>query len=129
MRRYDSNLGNAVLDANIFPESRTALERGPPSVRVYPTPFGSHSFLLTTLCSHHFWGPIVGPLVAVISFVCSVGNIPLAAVLWNRGISFGGEQACRRGTRALGGKQSRRESAGCRAGATRDPPIHRLQRY
>ena len=36
------------------------------------------------------WGPIVGPLVAVISFVCSVGNIPLAAVLWNGGISFGG---------------------------------------
>jgi len=35
-------------------------------------------------------GPIVGPLVAVISFVCSVGNIPLAAVLWNGGISFGG---------------------------------------
>jgi hypothetical protein len=38
------------------------------------------------------------------------------------------ELACRRGTRALGGKQSRRESAGCRAGATKDPPIHRLQR-
>ena len=36
------------------------------------------------------WGPIVGPLVALISFVCSVGNIPLAAVLWNGGISFGG---------------------------------------
>src|SRR5215468_4269247 len=36
------------------------------------------------------WGPTVGPLVAVISFVCSVGNIPLAAVLWNGGISFGG---------------------------------------
>jgi uncharacterized protein len=36
------------------------------------------------------WGPIVGPLVAVLSFVCSVGNIPLAAVLWNGGISFGG---------------------------------------
>jgi hypothetical protein len=36
------------------------------------------------------WGPIVGPLVAVISFVCSVGNIPLAAVLWNGSISFGG---------------------------------------
>jgi uncharacterized membrane protein YraQ (UPF0718 family) len=35
-------------------------------------------------------GPFVGPLVAVISFVCSVGNIPLAAVLWNGGISFGG---------------------------------------
>jgi uncharacterized membrane protein YraQ (UPF0718 family) len=36
------------------------------------------------------WGPLVGPLVAVISFVCSVGNVPLAAVLWNGGISFGG---------------------------------------
>lgn len=36
------------------------------------------------------WGPIVGPLVAVISFVCSIGNVPLAAVLWNGGISFGG---------------------------------------
>jgi uncharacterized protein len=36
------------------------------------------------------WGPIVGPLVAIISFVCSVGNVPLAAILWNGGISFGG---------------------------------------
>ena len=36
------------------------------------------------------WGPIVGPIVAVLSFVCSVGNIPVAAVLWNGGISFGG---------------------------------------
>jgi len=36
------------------------------------------------------WGPIVGPLLAMVSFVCSVGNVPLAAVLWNGGISFGG---------------------------------------
>jgi hypothetical protein len=36
------------------------------------------------------WGPLVGPLVAIISFICSVGNVPLAAVLWNGGISFGG---------------------------------------
>jgi uncharacterized membrane protein YraQ (UPF0718 family) len=36
------------------------------------------------------WGPVVGPLVAVLSFVCSIGNVPLAAVLWNGGISFGG---------------------------------------
>jgi len=35
-------------------------------------------------------GPLVGPLVAIISFVCSVGNVPLAAVLWSGGISFGG---------------------------------------
>ncbi|MGB9148392.1 MAG: permease [Acidobacteriaceae bacterium] len=36
------------------------------------------------------WGPAVGPMVAILSFVCSVGNVPLAAVLWNGGISFGG---------------------------------------
>ena len=36
------------------------------------------------------WGALVGPLVAIISFVCSIGNVPLAAVLWNGGISFGG---------------------------------------
>ena len=35
-------------------------------------------------------GPLVGPLVAMVSFVCSVGNVPLAAVLWRGGISFGG---------------------------------------
>ena len=43
---------------------------------------------------HHtlakFWGPLVGPAVAIVSFVCSIGNVPLAAVLWNGGISFGG---------------------------------------
>jgi hypothetical protein len=33
---------------------------------------------------------VVGPVVAVLSFVCSVGNVPLAAVLWAGGISFGG---------------------------------------
>lgn len=37
-----------------------------------------------------FWGPIIGPVVAIVSFVCSIGNVPLAAVLWNGGISFGG---------------------------------------
>jgi uncharacterized membrane protein YraQ (UPF0718 family) len=35
-------------------------------------------------------GPLIGPLVAMLSFVCSVGNVPLAAVLWKGGISFGG---------------------------------------
>ncbi len=43
---------------------------------------------------HHtfakFWGPLIAPLVAIVSFVCSIGNVPLAAVLWNGGISFGG---------------------------------------
>ena len=36
---------------------------------------------------------IVGPIVAVLSFVCSVGNVPLAAVLWAGGISFSGVMA------------------------------------
>jgi hypothetical protein len=36
------------------------------------------------------WGPLIGPVVAIISFVCSVGNVPLAVVLWKGGISFGG---------------------------------------
>src|SRR5919109_2287674 len=33
---------------------------------------------------------IVGPVIAILSFVCSVGNVPLAAVLWTGGISFSG---------------------------------------
>jgi uncharacterized membrane protein YraQ (UPF0718 family)/YHS domain-containing protein len=36
------------------------------------------------------WNVIVGPVIAVLSFVCSVGNVPLAAVLWTGGISFAG---------------------------------------
>ena len=50
-----------------------------------------NSFYLTSHpVAATLWGPLVGPLVAILSFVCSVGNIPLAAVLWNGGISFGG---------------------------------------
>ena len=33
---------------------------------------------------------LLGPLVAVVSFVCSIGNVPMAAVLWGAGVSFGG---------------------------------------
>jgi uncharacterized protein len=36
---------------------------------------------------------VAGPVIAVLSFVCSVGNVPLAAVLWSGGISFGGVMA------------------------------------
>lgn len=46
--------------------------------------FVSHPLLAS------IWGPLVGPVIAMLSFVCSVGNVPLAAVLWNGGISFGG---------------------------------------
>jgi uncharacterized protein len=55
-----------------------------------PNAFWQSFFLVDHPLLASLWGPIVGPLVAVISFVCSVGNIPLAAVLWNGGISFGG---------------------------------------
>jgi uncharacterized protein len=54
-----------------------------------------HAFWTGLFLSHDpVWskvvGPLIGPIVAVISFVCSVGNVPLAAVLWSGGISFGG---------------------------------------
>ncbi len=39
------------------------------------------------------WGALIGPIIAVLSFVCSVGNVPLAAVLWSGGISFAGVMA------------------------------------
>jgi uncharacterized membrane protein YraQ (UPF0718 family)/YHS domain-containing protein len=39
------------------------------------------------------WGAFIGPVIAVLSFVCSVGNVPLAAVLWSGGISFSGVMA------------------------------------
>src|SRR5713101_7662412 len=55
-----------------------------------PQDFWKNFFLTSHPVAAALWGPIVGPLVAVLSFVCSVGNIPLAAVLWNGGISFGG---------------------------------------
>ena len=55
-----------------------------------PHAFWQSLFLVDHPLLATLWGPIVGPLVAIISFVCSVGNIPLAAVLWNSGISFGG---------------------------------------
>jgi uncharacterized membrane protein YraQ (UPF0718 family)/YHS domain-containing protein len=60
---------------------------------------------LTVLVPTHIWSDvfihghglwtslenvIVGPFVAIISFVCSIGNVPLAATLWTGGISFGG---------------------------------------
>jgi uncharacterized protein len=46
------------------------------------------------LHGHGFWttleNVVLGPLIAVISFVCSIGNVPMAAALWHGGIGFGG---------------------------------------
>ena len=47
--------------------------------------FASHDPALSKII-----GPLLGPLISVVTFVCSVGNVPLAAVLWNGGASFGG---------------------------------------
>ncbi len=53
-----------------------------------------HVWNTVFLHGHGFWtsleNAIVGPFIAIISFVCSVGNVPLAAALWHGGISFGG---------------------------------------
>ncbi len=48
---------------------------------------GSSQFVQTV------WGALIGPVIALLSFVCSVGNVPLAAVLWSGGISFAGVMA------------------------------------
>lgn len=55
-----------------------------------PNSFWQTFFLTNNPTLAQIEGPLVGPLVAIISFVCSVGNVPLAAVLWRGGISFGG---------------------------------------
>ncbi len=55
-----------------------------------PTAFWQSLFLT----GHGFWSSlenvVLGPFLAIISFVCSIGNVPLAAALWQGGISFGG---------------------------------------
>jgi uncharacterized membrane protein YraQ (UPF0718 family) len=55
-----------------------------------PDSFWQHLFLTSHPLAARLWGPIIGPVISVLSFVCSIGNVPLAAVLWNGGISFGG---------------------------------------
>ncbi|CAN5520623.1 permease [soil metagenome] len=58
-----------------------------------PTSFWQGLFLTDS----PFWsaviGPVIAPAVGILSFVCSVGNVPLAGVLWNGGASFGGVMA------------------------------------
>ena len=53
-----------------------------------------HVWNAVFLHGHGFWttaeNVVVGPLIAFVSFVCSIGNVPMAAALWHGGISFGG---------------------------------------
>ncbi|MFF1657381.1 permease [Streptomyces sp. NPDC058255] len=55
-----------------------------------PDAFWSSLFLDGHPLAARLVGPLIGPLVAIASFVCSIGNVPLAVVLWKGGISFGG---------------------------------------
>jgi uncharacterized protein len=55
-----------------------------------PEAFWRHLFLTDHPLAAKVWGPLIGPVISLLSFVCSIGNVPLAAVLWNGGISFGG---------------------------------------
>jgi uncharacterized membrane protein YraQ (UPF0718 family) len=55
-----------------------------------PNTFWSAFFLTGHPLLAEIWGPLVGPVISMLSFVCSIGNVPLAAVLWGSGISFGG---------------------------------------
>jgi uncharacterized membrane protein YraQ (UPF0718 family) len=55
-----------------------------------PGSFWRHLFLTGHPLAAKLWGPLIGPVISLLSFVCSIGNVPLAGVLWNGGISFGG---------------------------------------
>jgi len=55
-----------------------------------PDSFWLHFFAVDHPLLSKVWGPLIGPVVSLLSFVCSIGNVPLAGVLWNSGISFGG---------------------------------------
>jgi uncharacterized membrane protein YraQ (UPF0718 family) len=55
-----------------------------------PNSFWHHFFVVGHPLLSRIWGPLIGPVVSLLSFVCSIGNVPLAGVLWNGGISFGG---------------------------------------
>jgi uncharacterized protein len=55
-----------------------------------PDSFWQSFFITGHPLAAKVWGPLIGPVVAIISFVCSIGNVPLAVVLWKGGISFGG---------------------------------------
>ena len=55
-----------------------------------PDSFWRHLFLTSHPLAARLWGPVIGPVISMLSFVCSIGNVPLAGVLWNGGISFGG---------------------------------------
>jgi uncharacterized membrane protein YraQ (UPF0718 family) len=55
-----------------------------------PNAFWQSLFLAHSPTASAVLDPFIAPIISMLSFVCSVGNVPLAVVLWNGGISFGG---------------------------------------
>ena len=55
-----------------------------------PDSFWRHLFFAGHPLAAKIWGPLIGPAISLVAFVCSIGNVPLAAVLWSGGMSFGG---------------------------------------
>ena len=60
------------------------------AAKLVPASFWSALFLSDRGVISSIENAIIGPVIAFISFVCSVGNVPLAAALWHGGITFGG---------------------------------------
>jgi len=58
-----------------------------------PDSFWHSFFFAGHPLANRVWGPLIGPVAAILSFVCSIGNVPLAVVLWKGGLSFGGVAA------------------------------------
>ena len=81
----------AVADVNML---RNELMIGYAVAGVLAVLVPNHVWNALFLQGHGFWTTIenamIGPIIAVLSWVCSVGNVPLAAALWGGGISFGG---------------------------------------
>ncbi len=88
---YTSTSGYFVMDwAAVWMDIAAGLLIAGALAAWVPDSFWQGLFLEDQGAVARLWGPLIGPAVAILSFVCSVGNVPLAAVLWNGGISFGG---------------------------------------
>ena len=55
-----------------------------------PDTFWTILFCKNNSALAHIVNPLIGPVIAILSFVCSIGNVPMAAVLWHQGMTFGG---------------------------------------
>jgi uncharacterized protein len=91
VRSLDPQIDHFVMDwASVWTDVVGGLLIAGALAAWVPDTFWRAFFLVDNPTLAAIEGPPVGPLVAMLSFVCSVANAPLAAVLWQGGISFGG---------------------------------------